>query len=219
MHASLLAGRRRPASLAASHGRGPRPGVSPPPGRVSITPSGRPRGPARPRRRAQPVPTTIQRQGCTATLHLRRHRGPGDPAWIPPRQPGWLGSPSAAGQRLLAGTARLPPWCGAAVRSPVGHRPFTRSAARSSVDHPPLRGAAAAEHRIPTGDTAARHAATPSPGLGREPLAPRRAPISSDSLQTLSARRARTRRQTSPPHRRGATLAGARAATTGKDDG
>ncbi len=73
---------------------------------------GRSRIRLRPRRRAQPVrprssAKAARRRGVERAAPPQPRR---TPASIPARQPGWLGSPSATGQRMLAGTARLPPW-------------------------------------------------------------------------------------------------------------
>jgi hypothetical protein len=41
-------------------------------------------------------------------LNVQRHSGPAKPRWIAAGRRGWLGSPTVAEQRMLAGTARLP---------------------------------------------------------------------------------------------------------------
>jgi hypothetical protein len=137
---------RWPRSTAEFHGWG---SVAPDPDRVSITPIGAStRSPA-------PTPTSVPSRRRSSAKAARRGgveraapRRPREPQDGPrPGRHGWLGSPSATGQRMLAATARLPPGGGASVRSPADHRSFRRSAARSSVDHPPLGGAAGAEPR------------------------------------------------------------------------
>jgi hypothetical protein len=150
-HVRLLA---RPSTAVGTAGRVPWPSstagsVAPDPDRVSITPiRASARSPA-------PTPTSVPSRRRSSAKAARRGGVERAAPRRPPRTPGrtaagrhgWLGSPSATGQRMLAATARLPPGGGASVRSPADHRPFTRSAARSSVDHPPLGGAAGAEPR------------------------------------------------------------------------
>lgn len=101
-------------------------------------------------------------------------------------QSGWLGSPSAARQRMLAGTARLPPWwrrTGSITRrSPTVHESAGSFIHRS----PTTRWRRSTEGRDTKEATPRpRRAAAPSPGLGREPFAPRRAPTPFGSLQNL----------------------------------
>jgi hypothetical protein len=71
--------------------------------------SGRPHLRVRPRHRASNR-TTIQRRGCSAATRRGLCRATAAPVLVPARQPGWLGSPSAAGSAGSLGTARLPPW-------------------------------------------------------------------------------------------------------------
>jgi hypothetical protein len=108
---------RWPRSTAEVHGWG----VSHPTRVVSRSRrSGRPHGPVRPRR-AQPVPTTIHCQGCTATVHLRRHRGPRRPQHG--SRPDDLARVTQPSRAAPARRNRPAPRHGgrAAVRSPVGH--------------------------------------------------------------------------------------------------
>jgi hypothetical protein len=149
-HVRLLARhRRRLAPLAAFTAEFHGWGVSHPIPIVSRSRrSGRPRGRLRQRRRAcRPDDDPAPRLHDEVALSVQRHGDPANPGWTAAGRRGWLGSPSATGQRMLAATARVPPSGGASVRSPADHRPFRRSAARSSVDHPPLGGAAGAGPR------------------------------------------------------------------------
>jgi hypothetical protein len=144
----------RPSTAVGTAGRVPRPsstagGVSHPIPIVSRSRrSGRPHSRLLQRRRAcRPDDDPAPRLHDAVALSVQRHGDPANPGWTAAGRRGWLGSPSATGQRMLAATARVPPSGGASVRSPADHRPFRRSAARSSVDHPPLGGAAGAGPR------------------------------------------------------------------------
>ena len=173
-HVRLLA---RPSTAVGTAGRVPRLGsVAPDPDRVSITPIGASaRSPA-------PTPTSVPSRRRSSAKAARRGgveraatATPPTPGWTAAGRHGWLGSPSAAGQRMLAATARLPPrW---RRSGSLTHRSPTVHAVSGSlaVDHPPLGGAAATAQNdgIPRGHPA-------GPGvprlfshpqmLGREPL-------------------------------------------------
>jgi hypothetical protein len=128
-------------------------------------------------------------------LNVRRHRSLRE-SMNPARPRGLLGRPNAAGQCLLAETARLPRGGGAAVQSLADHGPFTRSAACSSVDHrhsTPPKNHRGENDKIPRGDTAARRYCDPIARFGRKPDAARRDPTPFDSLENL--RPATTARQ------------------------
>jgi hypothetical protein len=101
----------RPSSTAEFHGRVPRLGsVAPDPDRVSITPiRASARSPA-------PTPTSVPSRRRSSAKAARRggveraapRRPPRTPGWTAAGRRGWLWSPSATAQRMLAATARLP---------------------------------------------------------------------------------------------------------------
>jgi hypothetical protein len=98
-----------------------------------------------PARTAGPDHDSLPRLHGDVALNVPRHRGPAKPRM----DPGPTTRLAGVAQRSRAAHARRNRPSprhggGASVRSPVDHRPLTRSAARSSIDHPPLGGAAAA---------------------------------------------------------------------------
>lgn len=156
------------ASRVQSSTAGARGSVAPDPDPVSITLTrafAHPPAPTPPSA-AGPDHDPVPRLHGDVALNVQRHRGPDEPQHRSrpdnlagsgrPAQLGSACSPEPPGSRH-GGSA--------SVRSPVDHRPFTRSAARSSIDHPPLGSAAEAERRDTKEATPRpRRAAAPSPG-------------------------------------------------------
>jgi hypothetical protein len=140
MDGSLLANgcwRRRPSSTAAFHGWGSGGSVAPNPDRVSITlirAFAHPRAPDAADERA--APTTSQRRGRQAALHVQRHRGPANPpSGSRHDHVAAPGRPAQPGQHMLAGTTRRPPWW---QRIRFDHWPITDRSRGQRLVHPSI---------------------------------------------------------------------------------
>lgn len=147
-------------------------------------------------------PASSPQRGDMVLTVPRHSRPPANPpARVPARQCGWLGSPSAAGQRLLPWNRPAP---AAVAAQRFDHRPITDRSRGRRLVHPSItHHSAGADRERRESERPHRAAGLPrlaSSAPGREPHVARRPPPRSAASRTCEPGE-NTQRQTVPQHR------------------